>query len=112
MTGECVECIDPSHCALPAEVCIDQQCTSYGQACTVSSDCAEVDGEECCDAAQCTEACMIPCMDVMECPPQMGCEHGYCLPECADTDDDCADYPGFTCQHPDGGVNTLCENDV
>lgn len=55
---------------------------------------------------------MIPCKDQAECPPQTGCAHGFCLPVCADTDDDCNGFPTFTCQHPVDGANTLCENDT
>jgi len=111
-TGECVQCIDPSHCPVAAAACVDQQCTSYGQPCTRVDECDTVAGESCCDASQCDNACMIPCKDQAECPPQTGCAHGFCLPVCADTDDDCNGFPTFTCQHPVDGANTLCENDT
>lgn len=51
---------------------------------------------------------MVPCSDVGDCPQDnMGCEHGYCLFECNDDDNDCSAWPGYSCDH--GG--TLCEND-
>lgn len=64
-------------------------------------------GAECCEAAQCEDTCMLRCDAVEDCPVGMGCEHGYCLFPCFDDDADCADWPGFTCQH--GGE--YCEND-
>jgi len=51
---------------------------------------------------------MVPCAGVDECPfDGMGCEHGYCLFPCDEgDDDDCVDWPSFTCQH--GGA--YCES--
>lgn len=52
---------------------------------------------------------MVPCGGDAECPfVGMGCEHNYCLFPCDANDEDCSDWPGFTCQH-DG--LTYCEND-
>jgi hypothetical protein len=72
-------------------------------------DCDMEAGQVCCDAAQCLDTCMVPCMDVKDCPfEDMGCEHGHCLFPCDDNDEDCAEWPGYTCQH--GGQ--YCENDA
>ena len=72
-------------------------------------DCSAVPGAECCQAAQCLETCMVPCMAVEDCPlAEMGCEHGYCLFPCSDDDADCAQWPGYTCQH----MGMYCESDV
>ncbi len=50
---------------------------------------------------------MVPCESVDECPlDTMGCHHGYCLYPCT-SDEDCAAWPNFTCQH--GGM--FCELD-
>ena len=84
---------------------------TLGFACTMDTDCDQAAGEECCTANQCADTCMIPCGGPQDCPMGMGCEHSYCLFECADNDADCAMWPGYTCQHPQGGVNTLCEAD-
>ncbi len=80
-----------------------------GQPCAESDGCTGLGPNvECCAADQCLDTCMVPCSSVDECPfDGMGCEHGYCLFPC-DANDDCADWPGFTCQH---GGPTLCEND-
>ena len=84
--------------------------SDFGQACTANDECAPLGPTvECCAAAQCLGTCMVPCRSVEECPfDEMACEHGYCLFPCEANDADCADWPGFTCQH--GG--TLCESDV
>ncbi len=81
-----------------------------GQACAQSDGCDALGGGvECCEAAQCMGTCMVPCSDDEECPfAGMACHHDYCLFPCDETDDDCADWPGFTCQH---GGRTFCEND-
>lgn len=81
-----------------------------GQPCAESDGCGELGPEvECCEAPECMDTCMVPCEATEECPfDGMGCHHGYCLFPCEGTDDDCTDWPGFTCQH--GGM-TFCEND-
>ena len=80
-----------------------------GMACMGDGDCDMEAGQVCCDAAQCLDTCMVPCMDVKDCPfEDMGCEHGHCLFPCDDNDEDCAEWPGYTCQH--GGQ--YCENDA
>jgi hypothetical protein len=81
---------------------------TLGFACMMDSDCNELAGEECCDAAQCLDTCMVPCNMPNECPVEgMGCEHGYCLFPCNDNDADCAMWPGYTCQHQ----GNYCEKD-
>lgn len=83
--------------------------SALGQACAESDGCSELGaGLECCESKQCLGTCMVPCESVDDCPfAGMGCEHNYCLFPCEDNDDECSDWPGFTCQH--GG--TFCEND-
>lgn len=80
-----------------------------GQSCAKGDGCTELGpNAECCEADQCLDTCMVPCRSVDECPFEgMGCEHGYCLFPCDANDDDCADWPGFSCEH--GGE--YCEND-
>ncbi len=84
---------------------------TLGFACTMDSDCDQAAGEECCGASQCADTCMIPCGGPTDCPVGMGCAHNYCLFECANNDADCAMWPGYTCQHPQDDMNTLCEAD-
>lgn len=53
--------------------------------------------------------CMIPCEDNTDCLFEgTACHHSHCLFPCNDDDADCAQWPGFTCQH---GGNSFCEND-
>lgn len=84
--------------------------SELGQSCAQSNQCAELGaGVECCETKQCLGTCMVPCTTDDECPfASMGCKHSYCLFPCDDDDDDCSDWPGFTCQH---GGKTFCEND-
>lgn len=79
------------------------------QPCKTHEECAEIlPSAECCEANQCADTCAVPCQSVEDCPFDfMGCEHDYCLFPCK-TDDDCTDWPGYTCQH---GDPLLCEND-
>lgn len=81
--------------------------STLGLSCVNTGDCLAGTVQECCTAPQCRDTCMLPCMDAMDCPDSMGCEHGYCLFACANDDAECAMWPGFTCQH--GGQ--LCESD-
>ncbi len=85
------------------------QPADVGQPCRDDRTCTGLGiGAECCSVAQCLDTCMVPCTSLEECPfDGMGCEHGYCLFPCADTDADCAPWPGATCQH--GGL--FCEVD-
>ncbi len=85
------------------------QPSELGQACAQSDGCDALGaGAQCCERAQCLGTCMVACESVADCPfAGMDCAHSYCLFPCDDSDDDCSDWPGFTCQH--GG--RLCEND-
>jgi hypothetical protein len=78
---------------------------TMGQPCPEAGECDA--GQSCCRSLQCLDTCVIFCaLDRGVCPQGMVCEHGYCLLQCNDDDEDCAAWPGFTCQH-DG---TACEN--
>jgi len=78
---------------------------SMGQPCTSDDSCDE--GQSCCESVQCLDTCTIFCaLDRGICPAGMLCAHGYCLLQCNDDDEDCASWPGFTCEHE----GTACEN--
>lgn len=81
-----------------------------GQDCAASDGCRGLGPDVvCCEEDQCLGTCMVPCGSDAECPfVGMGCEHSFCLFPCDANDEDCSDWPGFTCQH-DG--LTYCEND-
>jgi hypothetical protein len=105
-TQSCVDCVEDRDC--PAGVCDETSnaCVTLGYDCLGNSDNCN-DGEQCCGANECAGACMIACGSVDDCPPTMGCEHGWCFFPCDNDDNDCAAWPGYSCQH--GGM--FCEAD-
>lgn len=101
---QCVECVSAADC--PTGVCTNNACVTIGFDCLGNSDNCNA-GEQCCGAAQCQGDCMISCSTAANCPPMMGCEHGYCLFPCDNDNTDCAAWPGYTCQH----TGSWCEAD-
>lgn len=100
----CVDCVIGTDC--PTGVCTNNLCVTLGYDCLGNSNNCNP-GEQCCAAMQCAGECMIPCGSIADCPPTMGCEHGWCLFPCNDNNADCAAWPGYSCQHS----GTLCEAD-
>lgn len=71
-----------------------------GFPCTEDSECDPATGATCCTANQCSGYCFVPCDGDGDCDDDaVSCAHNYCLFECDDEDEDCAPWPGFSCQH-------------
>jgi hypothetical protein len=67
-----------------------------GDPCSSTPDCMT---GECCTDLACIDTCMVPCIDIGDCPQpsSMVCQHGYCLFACT-VDVDCT-QTDFVCHH-------------